>query len=326
MSITEDDHGLEKELKFEAQLINTDSEGKTSEAVSHSSSKRSESSDILSTYFQKIRAYPLLSSEQETSVSRKARDGDKKAFDLMITSNLRLVVKIAKDYRGRGVPMLDLIEEGNLGLIHAVKKYDPERGFRFSTYATWWIRQAIEQSIMTQTRLVRLPVHVIKEINSVLKIRRQLQDQMGNNEVTLVQIAKASGKEPEHIANLLALLDQTQSIDSSIRGADDEKEISLLDIIPDRKLPTPSRHTDRRELVELIEQWYESLNDKQKLVVFSRFGLNGSDELTLSDIGEKINLTRERVRQIQNEVLKSLRKLLETYGIDKSMIDENDID
>lgn len=284
---------------------------------------RGESGDLLSSYFNSIRHYPLLSSEQETTVGRLAKSGDKKAIDMMITSNLRLVVKIAKDYRSRGLPILDLIEEGNLGLIHAVKKFDPDRGFRFSTYATWWIRQSIEQSIMSQSRLVRLPVHVIKEINTLLRLRRQLQDNNSIKPVTIKDIAKASGKDPEHVRNLLSLLDSTMPVDLSVKGSDDDKEVSLLDTIPDNKIMSPSAHVDRRELINIVRKWYEDLPEKQKMVVLSRFGLNDSEILTLEDVGAQINLTRERVRQIQNEVLKSLRRLFESYGFDKSMIDDD---
>ena len=279
-----------------------------------------ENVDLLSNYFSSIRRYPLLSAEEESEIGRKARDGDRRSIDLMITSNLRLVVKIAKNYRARGVPLLDLIEEGNLGLIHAVQKFDPDRGFRFSTYATWWIRQSIEQAIMCQSRLVRLPVHVIKEINIILKVKRQLQEEDIQKPVSIQQIAEETGKDPETVRNLLSLLEGTSPLDVSVRGSDDDKEVSLLDVVPDTKLVSPFEHVDQKEVVEIVRAWFNELPEKQQMVVLYRFGLNDEDVLTLEEVGKKIGLTRERVRQIQSEVLKSLRKTFENYGIDKNSL------
>lgn len=291
-----------------------DEKGKKAEAF------HSDKSDLLSNYFSSIRRYPLLSSDEELDIGRKAREGDRSAIDLMITSNLRLVVKIAKNYRARGVPLLDLIEEGNLGLIHAVQKFEPERGFRFSTYATWWIRQSIEQAIMCQSRLVRLPVHVIKEINIVLRAKRQLQEVDIQKQVTIQELSEITGKDPDTIRNLLSLLEGTTPLDVSVRGSDDDKEVSLLDVVPDTKLPSPFEHVDKREVVEIVRAWFNELPEKQQMVVLYRFGLNDEDVLTLEEVGKKIGLTRERVRQIQSEVLKSLRKTFESYGIDKTTL------
>lgn len=279
-----------------------------------------ESVDLLASYFGSIRKYPLLSSEEENSISRKAREGDKRSIDLMITSNLRLVVKIAKSYRQRGIPMLDLISEGNLGLMHAVEKFDPDRGFRFSTYATWWIKQSIEQAIMCQSRLVRLPVHVIKDINMVLKARRNIQDADVNKKVSVQELADATGKDPEEVRNLLSLLEGTTTLDMSIKGNDDDKAVSLLDVVPDTKVESPFEHVDKNEVVNIVRNWFNQLSDKQQMVVLYRFGLNDEEILTLEEVGDKIGLTRERVRQIQSEVLKSLRRTFEAYGIDKDSL------
>lgn len=287
--------------------------------------RNSESTDLLTNYFSSIRRFPLLNSEQENTIGKRAKAGDRSAIDLMITSNLRLVVKIAKNYRARGVPLLDLIEEGNLGLIHAVQKFEPERGFRFSTYATWWIRQSIEQAIMCQSRLVRLPVHIIKDINVVIKARRELQEKDILHTVTISEIAQATGKDPETVRNLLSLLEGTTTLDMNIKSHDDDKEVSLLDIVPDTKVETPFEHVDKREIVEIVRQWFEGLPEKQQMVVLYRFGLNDEEVLTLEEVGQKIGLTRERVRQIQSEVLKSLRKTFESYGIDKSALDREKI-
>ena len=238
---------------------------------------------------------------------------------MMITSNLRLVVKIAKNYRARGIPLLDLIEEGNLGLIHAVQKFEPDRGFRFSTYATWWIRQSIEQAIMCQSRMVRLPVHIIKDINIVLKAKRALQEADISKPVSIQQIADKTGKNIDEVSSLLAMLEVTTPLDMSVKGSDD-KEVSLLDIVPDTKAESPFDHVDKREIVEIVRNWFNDLPEKQQMVVLYRFGLNDEDVLTLEEVGAKIGLTRERVRQIQSEVLKSLRKTFEAYGIDKNSI------
>ncbi|MGN0903272.1 MAG: RNA polymerase sigma factor RpoD/SigA [Succinivibrio sp.] len=282
------------------------------------SSGGSGNGDLLSNYFSCIRQYPLLSSEQENVIGKKARAGDKSAIDLMITSNLRLVVKIAKNYRARGIPLLDLIEEGNLGLIHAVQKYEPDKGFRFSTYATWWIRQSIEQAIMCQSRLVRLPVHIIKEINIVLKAKRALQEQNMLNTVSTAEIAKEVGKTQEEVDKLLALLDGSSPLDLNVKSQSDDKDVSILDVVPDTRTETPFEHVDKREVVAIVRNWFNSLPQKQQMVVLYRFGLNDEEVLTLEQVGEKIGLTRERVRQIQAEVLKSLRRTFESYGIDKA--------
>ena len=285
----------------------------------------SDGTDSLSNYFNTIRKYPLLSSEEESEIGRKAKLGDKRSIDLMITSNLRLVVKIAKNYRARGVPLLDLIEEGNLGLIHAVQKFEPERGFRFSTYATWWIRQSIEQAIMSQSRLVRLPVHVIKDINAILKAKRSLQEENLVDPVSIRQIAQLIDKDPEQVRSLLALLEGTSPLDVSIKNSDEDKEISLLDVVPDNKAESPFIHVDKREIVKIVKDWFNLLPEKQQMVVLYRFGLNDEDVLTLEEVGSKVGLTRERVRQIQSEVLKSLRKTFEMHGIDKTTLSDLDV-
>ncbi|MBQ9273576.1 MAG: sigma-70 family RNA polymerase sigma factor [Succinivibrio sp.] len=271
--------------------------------------------DLLTTYFNSIRDYPLLTPQEELEIARLCREGDKKAFERMVTSNLRLVVRIARDYRNRGVPMLDLIEEGNLGLIHAVRKFDPERGFRFSTYATWWIRQRIEQAVLSQGRLVRLPVHIIKEINNLLRVRQELQGGRQDRSVSVAEIAQAARKDPDYVRQMLALIENLSPVDNSVRNNDDDKGLTLLDILPDNAALSPADVVGQAELGTIIEQWYESLNDKQRQVVLYRFGLKGNEIITLEELGEKVNLTRERVRQIQNEVLKSLRRFFEHYGV-----------
>ncbi len=279
--------------------------------------------DLLSAYFSSIRKYPLLTPEQEIEIGRKARQNDRKAIDTMITSNLRLVVNICKDYRMRGVPMLDLIEEGNLGLIHAVEKFDPDRGFRFSTYATWWIRQSIEQAIISQSRMIRLPVHIVKEINSYKRIRKRLADELQTDDISVGQIAKAANKDSSHVRKLMQLSDGTTQVSNTLYGGDDDREMSIMDILPDNSIATPTKSMDRHELVSIIRKWFRGLDEKQRLVVLNRFGLGGAEVMTLEDVGAKINLTRERVRQIQNEILRNLRKLCEENGIDASALSDD---
>ena len=279
--------------------------------------------DLLAAYFSSIRKYPLLTPEQEIEIGRKARANDRKAIDTMITSNLRLVVNICKEYRLRGVPMLDLIEEGNLGLIHAVEKFDPDRGFRFSTYATWWIRQSVEQAIISQSRMIRLPVHIVKEINACKRIRKRLADELHTDDISVNQIAEASKKDPEHVRKLMQICDGATQVTNTLYNGDDDKEVSIMDILPDTTIATPTKSMDRHEVIAIIRKWFSGLDKKQRLVVLNRFGLGGADIMTLEDVGAKINLTRERVRQIQNEILRNLRRLCEENGIDASALTDD---
>lgn len=283
--------------------------------------------DPLTAYFNSIREFPLLTQEEEVALGLRVRRGDVEARHAMINANLRLVVNIAKDYRSRGIPLLDLIEEGNLGLIHAVEKFDPERGFRFSTYATWWIRQGIEQSIINQSRMVRLPVHIIKEINSFLRAKHKLQEERHVAEVTSVEIAAECGCTPEHVRKLFALLDGSSVVENAAIQTDDNgRELSLLDTIADTYTEAPTAFADRNEIEDFIRQWCASLPEKARLIMENRFGLNDAEELTLEELGNKVGVTRERVRQIQNSAMHSLRRLLEEHGIDADAIINRDGD
>ncbi|MCI6796723.1 MAG: sigma-70 family RNA polymerase sigma factor [Succinatimonas sp.] len=276
---------------------------------------KSSGSDLLSAYFSSIRTYGLLTHEQEVELSKRAHNGDKKAFDTLVTSNLRLVVNICKEYRSRGVPVIDLIEEGNLGLIHAVEKFDPDKGFRFSTYATWWIRQAVELAITKQSRLVRLPSHVIKELNNFLRIKRRLQETLHTDSVSAGAVAKEAGSDVEHVRHLLSLVEGTVSMDNG-NGHDDERDMTLSEILPDTSADTPAGSIYRDEAVNFVKNWFRSLPPKQRRIMAGRFGLNGDSVETLDDLGAKVSLTRERVRQIQNEAMRQLRQLCEAHGID----------
>jgi len=266
--------------------------------------------DATRIYLKEIGFSPLLSAEEEVFFARKAQKGDGKARKRMIESNLRLVVKIARRYMNRGLSLLDLIEEGNLGLIRAVEKFDPERGFRFSTYATWWIRQTIERGIMNQTRTIRLPVHVLKEINIYQRAARYLAQKL-DHEPSPEEVANLLDKPVDDVKSMLGLNERVASVDAPL---DDDPDRSLLDAIADERTPDPEKVLQRDDLQQLIQQWLNELNDKQREVVERRFGLNHREISTLEEVGADIGVTRERVRQIQVEALKRLRVILEKAG------------
>jgi RNA polymerase nonessential primary-like sigma factor len=262
--------------------------------------------DATQIYLSEIGFSPLLTAEEEVYFSRLALKGDERSRKRMIESNLRLVVKIARRYNNRGLPLLDLIEEGNLGLIRAVEKFDPERGFRFSTYATWWIRQTIERAIMNQTRTIRLPIHVVKELNIYLRTARELVQKL-DHEPTAEDIAFELNVPVESVSKMLRLNERIASVDSSFGG---EGEKVLLDVIPDEKASDPETKLQTNDIKHSIVDWLNELNSKQREVLARRFGLLGHEAATLEDVGVEIGLTRERVRQIQVEALKRLRDIL----------------
>jgi RNA polymerase nonessential primary-like sigma factor len=266
--------------------------------------------DATRLYLREIGYYTLLTPAEEIEYARRALQGDETARNRMIESNLRLVVKIARRYMNRGLAMLDLIEEGNLGLIRAVAKFDPEKGFRFSTYATWWIRQTIDRAIMNQTRTIRLPIHVIKEINHCLRAFRSLSQTL-DHEPTSEEVARTLDKTTGEIEKMLGLNERITSVDTP-RTEDFDK--SLLDTIADEQNPDPMLVLQEEDLMKHIELWLAQLNEKQRIVVERRFGLGGGEIATLEEVGAEIGITRERVRQIQIEALKKLRELLEREG------------
>ena len=272
--------------------------------------------DATRMYLSEIGFSPLLTAQEEVYYARRSIQGEASARNRMIESNLRLVVKIARRYMNRGLSLLDLIEEGNLGLIHAVEKFDPERGFRFSTYATWWIRQTIERALMNQTRTIRLPIHIIKEINGYLRTARQLAQTL-DHEPTADEIARAMGKSVADVKRMLQLNERVASVDTPI-GKDEDR--SLLDAIPDDNNLDPSQILQDADLTEKLELWLGQLNDKQRIVVERRFGLGGHDKATLEQVGNEIGVTRERVRQIQIDALRRLRKILETEGFSQDFL------
>lgn len=267
--------------------------------------------DATQIYLSEIGFSPLLSAEEEVYYSKLALSGDIAARKKMIESNLRLVVKISRRYLNRGLPLLDLIEEGNLGLMKAVEKFDPDRGFRFSTYATWWIRQTIERAIMNQTRTIRLPIHVVKELNIYLRAARQLTQKL-DHEPSAEEIAEMVDKPLEDVEKLLGLNDKVTSVDTPI-GFEENK--SLLDTIADENSVNPAELLTDENLRTHIENLLGELSENQQQVIARRFGLRGFEKATLEEVGKEINLTRERVRQIQVEALKTLRGLLEKVGL-----------
>ena len=261
-------------------------------------------------YLDEIGVSPLLTADEEKALARRAREGDETARQRMIECNLRLVVKIAKRYGNRGLPLLDLIEEGNLGLIRAVEKFDPERGFRFSTYATWWIRQTIERGIMNQSRTVRLPIHIIKDINACLRAARRMRQKTGRPP-NIRELAERLSRDVAEVQRLLALHDRV-----TLRGnGRDDLGDGPVERLTAKRSAEPSRRAHRDDVNAIVDHWVCELGDTQRAVVERRFGLHGYRRETLESIGREIGVTRERVRQIQLDALKNLREMLESQGM-----------
>jgi RNA polymerase nonessential primary-like sigma factor len=266
--------------------------------------------DATRLYLNEIGISKLLTADEEVYFARLAQKGDQAARQRMIESNLRLVVKIARRYMNRGLALLDLIEEGNLGLIRAVEKFDPERGFRFSTYATWWIRQTIERAIMNQTRTIRLPIHVVKEINVYLRAARQLAQSL-DHEPSSEEIADLLDRPIDEVKRMLGLNERVTSVDTPF-GKDADKP--LLETIADEKIQDPTVDIQNDGLQANLDKWLGKLNDKQREVVERRFGLHGYENSTLEQVANELGVTRERVRQIQMDALRRLRDILERDG------------
>lgn len=275
-----------------------------------------EIADVTQIYLNDIGNNALLTPDQERALARRVVQGDFEARQRMIEHNLRLVVNIAKHYINRGMALLDLIEEGNIGLMHALEKFDPERGFRFSTYATWWIRQSIERAIMNQSRTIRLPVHVIKELNVYLRASRHLESQIGR-EPTVEEIAHMVGKSPDEVRRVMSLNERMASLDAPL---DIDPMLTIGESIPDEQHEEPDVQLHSNQVTRYVRAWLKQLTDKQRMVIERRYGLNGYEICTLEELAESLNLTRERVRQIQIEGLESLRRILRRKGVTKDML------
>jgi len=282
-------------------------------------SKREKVLDATSLYLKEIGYAPLLTAEEEVYFSRLIHKGDESARKRMIESNLRLVVKIARRYVNRGLSLLDLIEEGNLGLMRAVEKFDPELGFRFSTYATWWIRQSAERALMNQTRTIRLPIHVVKELNIYLKASRRLAQELEHNP-SAEEIAQSMDKTVADVSRMFRLNELVSSMDVPL---DKEGYRTFVDTIADSHPSDPEELVEDEDLISSIEACLTELSDKQREVIARRFGLRGNDTSTLEEVGREIGLTRERVRQIQVEALHRLRDILQKQGLDGQILFED---
>jgi RNA polymerase nonessential primary-like sigma factor len=279
------------------------------------------SGDAMRRYLEAIGSRPLLTADQEYAYATLAREGDFDARQRMIEHNLRLVVAIARNFVNRGLTFLDLIEEGNLGLIHALDRFEPERGFRFSTYATWWIRQAIDRALATQARAVRLPTHVMRELNQVQRARQRLESGWRAaglpRSASADDIARLLGKTAHEVSDLMALCEAPASLDSP---AGEEGETALLQLLADPAAAAPEWHVAQHELQFLVGHWLEDLPAKQRLVIERRYGLNGQDPATLDDLARELRLTRERVRQIQQEALARLQRALSSRGVGRDVL------
>ncbi|MES2787844.1 MAG: sigma-70 family RNA polymerase sigma factor [Pseudomonadota bacterium] len=286
-----------------------------------------EASDTLTLYLREVRRTELFSPQEEFETATRARAGDFAARQSMIEHNLRLVVSIAKGYLGRGVPLSDLIEEGNLGLMHAIGKFEPERGFRFSTYATWWIRQSVERALMNQGRVIRLPVHIVRELQQVLRARRTLENDPAfaaarngfeGEGVRVEDVAALLGRDVHEVAQLLALAEAPRSLDAKF-GRDEDGQ-TLGDSMPDELTVDPTGVTQGHEVEKLLETWLGALSNREKEVLEGRFGLHDREPETLEVLSDRLGLTRERVRQIQNEALVKLRRQMSRNGVSKQAL------
>lgn len=265
------------------------------------------SDDSVRLYLREIGKIPLLNAEEELALAQRVVAGEKKAKDKMAEANMRLVVSIAKRYSGRGLDFLDLIQEGNTGLLRAVEKFDPDKGFKFSTYATWWIRQAITRAIADQARTIRIPVHMVETINKLLRTQRRMTQEL-NREPTIEELAKELEMEPEKVEYVIKIKQDITSLDAGV-GRDGEDEDSVLgDFIEDEDGATPEESAASQLLKEQVQSVLSTLSDREQKIIKMRFGLDGGKSHTLEEVGQEFAVTRERIRQIEAKALTKLRK------------------
>ena len=267
--------------------------------------------DSVRLYLREIGKIPLLTPEEEADLAQRIVKGDKKAKDKMVESNMRLVVSIAKRYGGRGLDFLDLIQEGNTGLLRAVEKFDPEKGFKFSTYATWWVRQAITRAIADQARTIRIPVHMVETINKVLRTTRKLTSEL-NREPTNEEIAKELDMEPEKVDYVMRIKQDIASLDASVGREGDDEDSVLGDFVEDEERDSPEDSAANQILKEQLSEIIATLTDREQKIIRLRFGIGGGRPHTLEEVGNEFDVTRERIRQIEAKALSKLRKNKDT--------------
>ncbi|MAU33790.1 RNA polymerase sigma factor RpoD [Candidatus Saccharibacteria bacterium] len=265
------------------------------------------SDDSVRLYLREIGKIPLLSAEEELALAQKVVAGDKKAKDKMAEANMRLVVSIAKRYSGRGLDFLDLIQEGNTGLLRAVEKFDPDKGFKFSTYATWWIRQAITRAIADQARTIRIPVHMVETINKLLRTQRRMTQEL-NREPTIEELAKELEMEPEKVEYVMKIKQDITSLDAGVGRDGDDEDSLLKDFIEDEESATPEESAASQLLKEQVQAILSTLSDREQKIIKMRFGLENGKSHTLEEVGQEFAVTRERIRQIEAKALAKLRK------------------
>ena len=316
MSLKKDDILNAKDLTLEIDEPETDDLEKEEELSDEELAITAENVDAFADdsvrlYLREIGKIPLLTPEEEADLAQRIVKGDKKAKDKMVESNMRLVVYIAKRYGGRGLDFLDLIQEGNTGLLRAVEKFDPEKGFKFSTYATWWVRQAITRAIADQARTIRIPVHMVETINKVLRTTRKLTAEL-NREPTNEEIAKELDMEPEKIDYVMRIKQDIASLDASIGREGDDEDSVLGDFVEDEERDSPEESAANQILKEQLSEIIATLTDREQKIIRLRFGIGGGRPHTLEEVGAEFDVTRERIRQIEAKALSKLRKNKDT--------------